>query len=138
MTSNDIDYLKRFQERSLGAEHFDHRGHLRMAWVHLRHFPPREATQRVCQGVKALAAAFGEPEKYNHTLTEAFMRLMAPRMHGEVANDFERFLAANRELVDDAEGLILRHYSRERLDSVQAKAGWIEPDLEPIDPLGNP
>jgi hypothetical protein len=76
------DYLNRFERRELGPEHFDHEGHLLMAWVHLQHYDPEEATQRVCDGVRELASAFGAPEKYSHTLTIAFMRIIMTRMQG--------------------------------------------------------
>lgn len=133
MSIDENDYLDRFQHRALGPEHFDHRGHLRMAWVHLRYYGLKEASARVCEGVKELAAAFGAPEKYSHTLTEAFMRIIFPRMRGEAAFDFDQFLADNPDLVSNAEGVVLRHYSRERLNSPEARKGWIEPDLSPFD-----
>ncbi len=36
MTLNDQTFLKRFAMRDLGPEFFDHRGHLRMAWIHFK------------------------------------------------------------------------------------------------------
>ncbi len=136
MQQDDGDYLARFEDRTLGPEHFDHPGHLRMAWVHLRHYERAEASRRVCEGVRELAAAFGAPEKYSHTLTEAFMRIIARRMQGAAAETFEHFLAANPDLVEDARAVVLRHYSRTRLDSPLARRQWVEPDLKPFDRTG--
>jgi hypothetical protein len=93
-----IDYLSRFERRELGPEDFDHRGHLLMAWIHLRYYLPQEATSRVCQGIRELAAAFGAPEKYSHTLTVASMRIILTRMMGSEKQDFERFLVVNPDL----------------------------------------
>jgi hypothetical protein len=126
------DYLNRFERRDLGPEHFDHSGHLLMAWTHLRYYDLQEASRRVCNGVRDLAGAFGAPEKYSHTLTIAFMYLIAERMQGRASQDFEAFLAENKDLVQDAQSLILRHYSRDRLDSAEARRDWVEPDLEPF------
>jgi hypothetical protein len=134
MQDNDDTYLERFAARELGPEHFDHRGHLRMAWHHLARYDVDEANRRVCDGIRELAAKFGAPEKFNHTLTEALMRIMAARMQVDAKQDFEAFLQANPDLLDNAEGVLARHYSKARLGSAAAHAGWLEPDLAPIDP----
>jgi hypothetical protein len=132
MKLDETTYLQQFERRELGPEHFDHIGHLRMAWLHLVHFGLEEGNVRVCRGIRDLAEKFGAPEKFNHTLTEALMRIMAQRMTATAAKDLERFLQANKELVDDAQGVLARHYSPERLASAAAKTGWVEPDREPI------
>lgn len=132
MQFDDATFLSRFQTRDLGPEHFDHRGHLRMAWLHLSHYDLEEANRRVCDGIRELAAKFGVPEKFNHTLSEALMRIMARRMVGEAGCDFESFLQANPDLVDDALGVLAHHYSDRRLHSPAAHAAWVEPDRKPI------
>jgi hypothetical protein len=133
MHLDDDRFLARFASRDLGPEHFDHRGHLRMAWLHLTRYGRDEASQRVCAGIRALATQFGVPGKFNHTLTAALMHIMANRLAGSPDSDFDAFLAANPDLLADARGLLARHYSDERLDSEQAHAGWIEPDRAAID-----
>jgi hypothetical protein len=60
------------------------------------------------------------------------MRIMAKRMTERSAKDFALFLQTNEELVNDAQGVLASHYSRERLESEAAKTGWMEPDREPI------
>jgi hypothetical protein len=133
MTLDDETYLARFHARTLGPEFFDHRGHLRMAWLHLRHFHVEEATARVCEGVRDLATKFGAPEKFNYTLTEAFMRIVARRMREHEDDGFEAFLQRNADLLTDAKGVVARHYSDERLHSAPARATWIGPDRAPFD-----
>ena len=132
MQLDDDSFLNRFETRDLGPEHFDHRGHLRMAWLHLDRYGLEEANARVCQGIRDLAIKFNAPEKFSHTLTEASMRIIAARMHGGKTKPFEQFLQHNRDLVADARGVLARHYSAACLDSPTARAAWIEPDLEPI------
>jgi len=104
-----------------------------MAWLHLSRYAPAEATALVCAGIRDLAAQFGAPGKFNHTLTEALMRIMASRMADRPGLDFDAFLAANRDLLDDARGVLARHYGAERLDSEQAHARWLPPDRAAID-----
>lgn len=130
MLLDESTYLSRFEHLELGPEHFDHVGHLYMAWLHLRNYDLEEACERVCTGIRGLADKFGVPEKFNHTLSEALMRIMATRMvKGEA---FEAFLQANPDLVDGCKGLLAHYYSDERLLSEQARVGWVEPDLEAI------
>lgn len=132
MQLTDDEYLERFAARELGPEHFDHRGHLWMAWLHLARYDVDEASQRVCDGIRDLATKFGVPEKFNHTLSEALMRIMAGRMYGEGAADFDAFLQANADLVDDCVGVLARHYSDELLNSDAARTGWVLPDRLPL------
>ncbi|MEJ2403004.1 MAG: hypothetical protein P8171_01745 [Candidatus Thiodiazotropha sp.] len=132
MKSIDENYLAKFAARELGPEHFDHRGHLWMAWQHLACYEVDEASRRVCQGIRELAVKFGVPEKFNHTLSEALMRIMAERMRGDSSNDFDAFLRANPDLDDDCIGVLARHYSDKRLNSESARSAWVEPDRLPL------
>jgi len=132
MNSDDMSYLKRFEQRDLSPKHFDHRGHLFLAWVHLVHFQFDEANHRVCDGIKALANKFNAPEKYNHTLTEALMRIIAIRIQEQSHKGFEQFLDNNSDLVQSAEDILAQHYSLACLNSATAKQQWVEPDLNLI------
>lgn len=133
MQLNDETFLASFDRRELDPEHFDHRGHLRMAWLHLKRYGLEEATSRVCGGICELASQFGAPDKYNHTLTEALIRIMAKRMEGSGQRGFEDFLAANTDLVSDARALLARYYSDELLYSAEARRAWVAPDRAAIE-----
>lgn len=131
MQPDESTYLKQFECLELGPEHFDHVGHLYMAWLHLKHYDLEEANERVCNGIRMLADKFGVPEKFNHTLSEALMRIMAGRMQVH-EQDFDAFLRENPDLVDDCQGVLARHYSDACLTSEPARTGWVEPDREPL------
>lgn len=130
MSLDESTYLKRFAQLELGPEHFDHIGHLYMAWLHLKHYDLEEASERVCSGIRGLADKFGVPEKFNHTLSEALMRIMAARLEKEMTLD--AFLHANPDLANDCKGLLARYYSDECLLSEKARVGWVKPDRKPI------
>ncbi len=132
MQLDERTFLERFEARDLSPAAFDHRGHLWMAWTHLRHFPLDDAIGRVCVGIRELASRFGAPDKFNWTLTEALMRIMAARLRAQPEQDFDRFLERNPDLVDDARGVLAHHYSAERLDADAARRAWVAPDLAPI------
>jgi hypothetical protein len=131
MELDEKRYLEQFERLELGPEHFDHVGHLYMAWLHLRHYEVDEACARVCTGIRRLAEKFGALEKFHHTLSEALMRIIAGRMQ-VCDGDFEAFLCANPDLLEDARGVLGQHYSDQCLALKQARSDWVEPDREPI------
>ena len=133
MEIDDATFLAQFRDQTLAAEHFDHRGHLRIAWLYLNRYPVREASDQVCAGIRSLAIMLGAREKFHHTISEALVRIMAGRMAGGERSDFTAFLTANADLLSDARGLLAHHYSDECLNSVAARCCWVEPDLAPLD-----
>jgi len=130
MTQDQQDYLDQFANRTLSPDHFDHRGHLYMAWLHLITFSFDEATEKVCDGIRDLAIQFEARDKYNRTLSQALMILMAARLTDETKQDFELYLKDNDDLVKDAYGVLLQYYSPMHLTSETAKLTWVEPDLK--------
>jgi hypothetical protein len=69
------------------------------------------ATERIAAILREKAAAAGHPEKYHHTLTVFWMRMVA-------------------QLLD--KDLPLAYYSANRLAGDAARTGWIEPDRRPL------
>lgn len=132
ITMSDHEFLTAFLDCSMPASGFDHRGHVRVAWLMLRRYPLDEAAQRTCDGIARLAAHLGVPGKYHRTLTEALVRLMA---HGGAADHgmtWEGFVKNNRSLMDDARGLLARHYSEQALASPDARQNFVPPDRQPL------
>lgn len=128
---SDEDFLRRFLACRLEPAEFDHRGHLRAAWLALRHHPVDEAVEHACAGIARLAAKFGAHGKYNRTMSEALVRLMA---HDGAADEasLDGFLVAHPAFVHDISGLLARHYSDERLRSPPARAAFLPPDRAPL------
>ena len=105
---------------------FTHRDHIRIAWIYLQRFPYARAVDAMEKGVRRFAAHHGAHDKYHHTLTLAWMRLVAAAA-ADPSDDFEAFLARHPHLLErDAPR---RYYSGELLNSAPARAGWVEPDL---------
>lgn len=129
---SDHELLFRFGDLSLPASRFDHRAHLRVAWILLQRQPLRVAVDRMCSGVRAFAAHVGQPEKYHATLTAALVRLMHARGAADREVSFPAFLARCPDLLTDARGAVLGHYSEALLDSDEARAGFVAPDREPL------
>lgn len=85
------------------------------------------ALERMRAGIQALNAANGIPQTetggYHETLTRFWLTLVRKHWAGEWA-PFWAVLGDKK--------LPLRHYSRERLMSREARSGWLEPDLQPL------
>lgn len=129
---SDDQFLAAFLDSTLPPAGFDHLGHLRAAWLLLQRQPLNDAVETTCEAIARLAARLGVPGKYNHTLTEALVRLMANGGGADPALPWAGFLAANTELKDDAIGVLARHYSAETLSSPAARERFLPPDRLPL------
>ena len=97
---NDEDFLRAFEETSLAAESFDHRAHLRMAWLYLRNGGSAGGAACIVEGLRAFAAAKGVPEKYDVTTTRTWIGRVAVAIgrHPEI-RELRAFLAESTELL---------------------------------------
>jgi len=110
---------------------FGHRQHLHAALSFLRRYGPEDGAAAMLGFIRHVAEHEGAPEKVNETVTEFWVRAVrcADAPGGEPAG-FEELLAGHPQLLD--KDLPLRHWTRERLGSAQARQGWVEPDLAPL------
>jgi hypothetical protein len=116
-------------------------------WTHAAHFAATLWLMRHRQDLDLLAAlpwiirAYNESvggrntdsEGYHETITQASIRVarafLADRPQGEPLHATVAALMASR--FGRSEWILL-HWSRERLFSVEARRGWVEPDLAPL------
>lgn len=128
---SDEDFLRAFEHLSLPANLFHHREHLRVAWLYLNSSDASRAAERMTVGIRQFASHHSATQKYHHTLTLAWMRLVAASLV-ETPEDytFEKFLAAHPDLTD--KNIVGKYYSKELLQTPAAREGWVEPDLQPL------
>jgi hypothetical protein len=124
----DDVFLARFEAGALHS--FGHRDHLRVAFAYARRGGVDHAVDAARRGLRHIAAAHGEPERYHETLTTAWARVVAHHAAAGGDHEFDQFLAAHPRLLDRE--LLVAHYSRERLFSRAARARFVEPDLAPL------
>ena len=129
---SDEQFLAAFLDSSMPPSGFDHLGHLRATWLLLQRRPLETAVEETCDAIARLAARLGVPGKYNRTLSEALVRLMAHGGGADPALSWAGFLAANAELKDDALGVLARHYSDQTLTSPAARERFVPPDRSPL------
>jgi hypothetical protein len=131
---SDEDFLRAFEDLSLPAQLFHHREHVRVTWLYLKVSDATRAAERMAAGILRFANHHGATQKYHHTLTLAWVRLVAAALvETPEGNSFEQFLGLHPELGD--KNLLGKHYSKELLQTAAAREGWVEPDLQPLPTL---
>jgi hypothetical protein len=128
----DPAFLADFLAARLDKADFNHRGHLRAAWLLLQRLPLDAAVEQACGGIQRLAAALGAADKFHRTRTEALVRLMAQAGAADPTLAWEAFLQQQPLLLRDARALLARHYSPALLDSPEARLHFVAPDLQAL------
>ena len=132
MKMTDQEFMTQFEGLTLHPQHFNHRGHLRLAWLYLMQYPLEVAIEKTAVGIKNYATHLGATGKYHHTLTVAIVRVMNGRIHKSPSPTFAQFLDENPDLLNKLPQLLQQHYSHDLLYSKQAKSEYVEPDLLPF------
>ncbi len=136
MSESEIEILVRgFESHSLPPDHFGHRQHLMVAVWYLQHSASiAEAEGRMRTGLLRFLEHHRDPAAYHETITLFWLKrlwsLLAER-HDDDATSRAALAPVVLELCGDPL-VIFDYYSRELLASPESKAGWVEPDLRPL------
>lgn len=124
---NDSEFLRRLANCSLPVEAFNHRGHLRAAYLVLGEAESFGAALERMRGlITAYAESLGKAGLYHETITVAFMALVNARRHeADSAATWEGFAAANPDLFDIK--ILERHYDTAVLQSDLARRVFLLP-----------
>lgn len=128
--------VRRFESCALPFAEWTHAAHLTVALWFLLHHDWPEAVALVREGIKRYNHAHGVPTTrergYHETLTLFWMRHVRAFL-ADGFNEGRSLLDLANELAESADKTLpLRHYSRERLFSWEARLDWVEPDLRPL------
>jgi hypothetical protein len=111
---------------------FDHRAHVRLAYVVLTESAVDGAVRAMRSALHAFLAHHGiDAAKYHETMTHAWVlavRHFMDRTNQSASAD--EFVDANPILLDTK--IMLTHYSAALLFSPEARSAFIEPDIQPI------
>lgn len=132
---NDEEHLRRFEDWSFPLDQWNHRAHLKVAYLYLRRFSFDEALSRLRSGIRAYNAAHGIVDSptggYHETMTQAWLQLVYVALcQFGPADSADAFLDAQTQLGEKR--VLLWFYSRDRLMSPEAKATFVAPDLAPL------
>ena len=134
LDASDRELLDAFESCALPAAQFRHRDHVRLAFIYVALHDLDTALDLMRSGLHRFLANAGAPSsKYHETITRAWLLAVQHFMReaGPVGS-FEVFAARSPRLF--APGAMETHYTRELLESEEARRRFIEPDHEPIPP----
>lgn len=130
MTDAEILTLVDRLERSLLAkEEFHHRDHLTVAVVYLYASDLETAVERMRSSLKRFAAHHGVTKLYHETLTRFWLIQVEQRL--DRSECLEQSVRKVRENLND-KNLAFCYYSRERIESKEARENWLKPDLKDL------
>ncbi|WP_020470996.1 hypothetical protein [Zavarzinella formosa] len=126
------DMVGQFEQCRWPYERWTHRAHLAVALIYLQRFPAIEAEERTRHHIQLYNRTVGDASGYHETITLLFLRKVASY---RLTHDKQATVAeAVEELARECHmQWPLRYYSPERLWSDEARAKWVEPDLQPLD-----
>jgi hypothetical protein len=131
---DDQELWQAFGGGSLPEKDWTHQAHLRVAWQFSQRHDLDEAHVLMRVGIIRLNARHGLVETpsrgYHETITRVWLALIRALRKEVPADTSTAFVdACGDRLARDA---LLRHYTRDRLMSVEARARFVEPDLQPL------
>jgi hypothetical protein len=110
---------------------FRHRQHISLAYYAVRRYGMPDAIGKICTWIRHIAAYERAPQKYHHTVSRAWVELVAHHVAGDPGcADFDVFADRNPALLDKR--LLSKHYRSSTLAADPARRGWVEPDLLPF------
>ena len=127
MTKPQYSKLTRqFERHELDPESFGHIEHVRVAYEMLLRYGFIDALGRYASAIDSIATRAGAPDKFNVTITLAFLSLIAERIYKTDPSDFDQFLALNADL--GSSRVLGKWYSRADLLSDFARTHFMLPN----------
>ena len=132
LSEADSRFAADFEAFQISPEAFDHRAHLRLAYVYLVEGSQDAATARMRDSLLGFLRHLQiDPAKYHETITRAWILAVRHFMERTPESDCaDSFIDANPIMLDSE--IMLTHYSAELLFSEEARRRFAEPDLDPI------
>jgi hypothetical protein len=112
------------------ADRFAHRQHVHLTYLAVRRYGTASAIDLVSNGIQRIARYADAPQKYNATVSRAWVELVGHHADNSCAADFDTFAEHNPALLDKK--LLTRFYRPSTLASAEARTGWVTPDLNPF------
>jgi hypothetical protein len=132
-TESEIEgVVQRFEDCSYTPEEFVHARHLTVATVYFVRFERDEVKARMRAGLRKFIAYHGK-NGYHETITEFWMKQVERALHTPTEKG-AGLLALVNEVVGSFgdKNAIYEYYSRQLLGTPEAKAAWVEPDIQSI------
>ena len=123
---DDAGTLARLLDGTLDPARFDHRDHLGVGFEILKRHEFFEAAHLFADALRTLATRAGVPDKFNATVTLAYLSLIGERMQKGVYTDASDFLRANADMFD--KDVLEPWFTRDRLNAAASRYVPLLPD----------
>ncbi len=130
MTVASENLIQAFEARTLEPSAFHHKDHVIVAYALLSKSCFMDAATVYARSIDTMAIKAGAPEKFNLTITLAFMSMIAERMAGADYREFEDFISRNPDLL--SRDILKTWYSPARMHSDLARAMFLMPDRDGV------
>jgi len=129
----DDEFIEKFKTYKL--EKWDHRTHLRIAWLYLTKDGRREGMKKIFEGIKNFIENSNRTngKTFHETMTYFWIHMVhyAIQATPNPSGDFKGFLLMNPQLSNG--GMFLQYYKKETmLNNPEARVKVILPDLKPL------
>ena len=135
-SAEDQHFRKEFEAFEFPPAEFNHQAHIRLAYVYLSEHDTDTAHQLMRSALLSFLEYHGiDTSKYHETITRAWIMAVRHFMEntpGSVSSD--DFIEQNPRMLDSK--IMMTHYSAEVLFSEEARAKFVEPNLDPIPRYG--
>jgi hypothetical protein len=123
------EVVRRFEDCDYQPEEFFHTRHLTVAAWYFSHLDTKAAEERMRTGLQRFIRHHGR-KGYHVTITEFWLRLVNKTLH-EMGSG-KQFASRVNQVVESLnnKSLIYEYYSREQLETPEAKVAWLEPNLK--------
>jgi hypothetical protein len=132
--SEILTLVDRLERCLLAKNEFHHRDHLAVAVVYLYAADFGSALERMRSSLTRFAAHHGVAGLYHETLTCFWLHQVQIRIDRNMC--LQESVRRVQEQLTDKE-LPFSYYSRELLNSAEARQAWLQPDLEPAGTIQN-
>jgi hypothetical protein len=119
-------------ERSLPKARWTHAAHFAAALWLIRQGRDGETPELIRAYNLAVGGVNSDSEGYHETITQASLAAARAFMAAHAGEPLHRVCNALLASPYGDKNWLLVHWSKDRLFSVEARRGWVEPDLEPL------
>jgi len=129
---NDTDFIKAFETGEFPPNQFNHKAHIKLAWIYLDLFDEETTISKTCEAIKNFDRLHGDGTKFHTTLTVAAVKVVHHFRQKSSTTTFDGFVTEYPRLITSFKELLFQHYGESVLTDLKAKTSYLEPDLLPF------
>ena len=132
ISDEDHEFKEQFETCKLPVSGFNHRAHLRLAYIYLTENNDETAYQLMRGSLHGFLEHNGvDLSKFHETITRAWLLAVRHFMEKDSgAESANSFIDCNPKMLD--KDIMMTHYSAEVLFSNEARKDFVAPNLDPI------